>query len=269
MNPTSDLHLHTTFCDGKHTPREMVEQALALGYRSLGICCHSPLPFENDWSAQNELAFKKEVLSLKEEYKNRIFISLGIECDNVSEVPDGYDYVIASVHHLDANGESVPVDEGKDVLLALLQNGFGGDKDALAKAYFEAVVENVKRLRPHVIGHFDLLTKYAEVEPALVFDSPAYFEMGKAAQKALVSLCPVLEVNVGAISRRYRTYPYPHAEFLSYWRSLGGKVTVTSDAHSKDTLAFAFDKAVALLRLVGYTSVLELQSGAFKEISIL
>ena len=268
MTVRSDLHLHTAFCDGKHTPREMIEQALALGYHTLGLCCHSALPFANDWSAQNERAFLEEIAALKAAYKGRISILCGIECDNESPFHAGFDYVIGSAHHLRCGGKVYPVDESANTLLALLNEGFGGDKDALARAYFSAVVENARRLRPDVLGHFDLLTKYCEVESALGFDSPAYFEAGKAALAEIFPFCPILEVNFGALSRGYRTSPYPNDAFLSFWKSLGGKVILTSDAHSKEALAIDTKKAEALLRRAGYQSRMELKDGAFAELAL-
>ena len=268
MTVRSDLHLHTTFCDGKHTPREMIEQAIALGYHTLGLCCHSTLPFANDWSAQNERAFKEEIAALKAAYKGRISICCGIECDNESALTAGFDYVIGSVHHLRAGDKVYPVDESAKTLLSLLNEGFGGNKDALADAYFKAVVENVRRLRPTVLGHFDLLTKYAEAEPSLTFDSPAYFAAGKAALAEIFPLCPILEVNFGALSRLYRTSPYPSDVFLSYWQDLGGKVILTSDAHSKEALVFDTEKAESVLRRAAYSSRMELKDGALVDVPL-
>jgi hypothetical protein len=39
-----DLHTHTTYCDGKNTPREMIEAAIAKGLRRIGFSGHSPSP---------------------------------------------------------------------------------------------------------------------------------------------------------------------------------------------------------------------------------
>lgn len=266
MNPLSDLHLHTTFCDGKSTPREMIEQAIALGYHSLGICCHSPLPFENSWTVRNEDAFKAEINQLKKEYEGRISISLGIECDGESDVPHGYDYVIASTHHLCKNGTVYPIDEGKVTFVRALTEGFGGDDDAFCKAYFEAVVQNVKRLKAQVIGHFDLIKKYAEADPLCALDEAALFFYGKAALRELIDCSAALEVNTGAMARGLRKIPYPHKELLLFWRELGGKVILTSDAHKKETLGFAFEQTISLLRELGFDSVLELCDGKLRSI---
>lgn len=37
----ADFHTHTTFCDGKSTPREMVEAAYRMGMTDLGVSGHA------------------------------------------------------------------------------------------------------------------------------------------------------------------------------------------------------------------------------------
>ena len=42
----STLHNHTTFCDGRSSPEEMVLAAVAAGLMDLGFSAHSPAPFD-------------------------------------------------------------------------------------------------------------------------------------------------------------------------------------------------------------------------------
>ena len=51
-----NLHTHTTFCDGKNTPEEMVRAALSLGMDSLGFSGHGPS------SAPDEAAMAPEAV---------------------------------------------------------------------------------------------------------------------------------------------------------------------------------------------------------------
>ena len=43
MNMTylQNLHTHTTYCDGRDTPVEMIESAIAQGFDSIGFSGHS------------------------------------------------------------------------------------------------------------------------------------------------------------------------------------------------------------------------------------
>ena len=54
------------------------------------------------------------------------------------------------------------------------------------------------------------------------------------------------EINTGAISRGYRTTPYPEDFILDEIKKLGKKLIITSDCHSKENLIFGFDEYSAL-----------------------
>lgn len=41
MKLRADFHTHTTYCDGKSTPRQMVEAAYRMGLTDLGISGHA------------------------------------------------------------------------------------------------------------------------------------------------------------------------------------------------------------------------------------
>ena len=82
---------------------------------------------------------------------------------------------------------------------------------------------------------------------------------------ALLEAGLLLEVNTGAISRGWRTEPYPAEFLLRRIREKGGRVTVTSDAHAAAALTFGFADALSLLREVGFRSVWELTAGGWVE----
>ena len=95
-----DLHTHTTYCDGKHTPEEMIEAAIAKGLRRIGFSGHSPSPRGEDYAMKpDEIAdYIAEVRALAKQYEGRIEVLCGIEQDVYSPpVPEGLDYVIGSV----------------------------------------------------------------------------------------------------------------------------------------------------------------------------
>ena len=45
----TNYHTHTTFCDGKNTPKENAEEALKKGFDILGFSAHSLYPHSSDW----------------------------------------------------------------------------------------------------------------------------------------------------------------------------------------------------------------------------
>ena len=66
---------------------------------------------------------------------------------------------------------------------------------------------------------------------------------------------PIFEINTGAISRGWRTSPYPAPEILKEVRRRGGHVMINSDSHATDTIDCAFETAAELARACGFTSV--------------
>lgn len=52
---------------------------------------------------------------------------------------------------------------------------------------------------------------------------------------------PVFEINTGAISKGYRTTPYPDSDQREYIRSKGGILILNSDSHKVDTICSMFN----------------------------
>ena len=50
------------------------------------------------------------------------------------------------------------------------------------------------------------------------------------------------ELNTGAISRGYRTSPYPADDISEYIKNGGGRLVLSSDAHRAEDIAFAFER---------------------------
>jgi DNA polymerase (family 10) len=101
------LHAHSTWSDGHNSIREMVEACLKRGFTYLGITDHSKAAAYA--GGLNEDALKRqheEIDQLNQEYKGRIRIFKGIECDILKdgaldfsdEVLATLDFVVASIH---------------------------------------------------------------------------------------------------------------------------------------------------------------------------
>ena len=69
----------------------------------------------------------------------------------------------------------------------------------------------------------------------------------------------MFEVNTGAISRGYRTSPYPRPDIIKRIADSGKKLVITSDSHRADTVDFAIDDTARELDKEGipYVSSLE------------
>ena len=240
-----DFHVHTTYSDGANTPEEMVRAAIEKNMSAIGFSDHAHTAFDESYCMKKDAAesYRGEIEALKEKYRSSIRVLCGIEQDYYSDVPtSGCDYVIGSVHYLKAGEEYIPVDEDADTLFAASVRFFGGDIYALAEEYFRTAAGVVEKTGADLIGHFDLISKFNEQVPMFDEHHPRYIAAWKAAADALLKTGVPFEINTGAMSRGYKSGPYPSPEIQQYIRERGGKFILSGDSHSAETLCFAFEK---------------------------
>lgn len=272
MNNKQNLHTHTIYADGKDAPEEMILAAMEKGFDSIGFSEHSYLPdslVSDQLTIDDMVRYKKEINDLKQKYKGQIDVFCGLEYDFYSDVPtEGLDYLIGSVHYLDFGGEKATFDWDMMGVLAYMDTHFGGDAMAFAKAYFATVARLPERCSFDIIGHFDLIAKNNEKGKFLDVSFKEYLDLGFEAIHALKGKIPFFEVNTGAISRGYRTAPYPQMDFLKEFNRLGFGAVITSDCHNKGFLDCAFDDAAALLAEAGFTTKWVLTHDGFREVPL-
>jgi histidinol-phosphatase (PHP family) len=252
-----DFHTHTTFSDGKNTPSEMIERAIALGMPSIGISDHSYTRHADGWCIEGDARtdeYIAEVNRLKAVYKDRIEVLCGIEedyyaCDDLSR----FDYSIGSVHHVIKDGRCLDVDRSVATTDEIIDTFYGGDPYAYAEDYYALVGDVLRKTDADIIGHFDLITKFNERSCRFDEENIRYSRAVTDAIDALLPYGRPFEVNTGAISRGYRTSPYPSLHQLEYINLRGGAVILSSDSHRSDTLNFAFEDALGLVRSAGFS----------------
>lgn len=238
-----DYHVHTTFSDGENSPEEMVRSALSMGMTELGFSDHSPMAWPEDWCMSDPAGYRREIARLKEVYGGRIRILCGIEMDYYSpEDGSRYDYRIGSVHFLRAGNDYVPVDESRQTLQEAAVRHFGGDVYALLEAYYATVAHVVEQTGADVIGHFDLVTKFNEHGELFDPAHPRYQAAWQAAADRLLKTGKPFELNTGAMSRGYRSQPYPAGDIRAYLKARGGRILLSSDSHRADTLCYGFSR---------------------------
>ena len=245
----SDLHVHSTFSDGKSTPEEIVLSAIEKGMSKVGISDHSYTLFDESYCINKEKIseYISTVNALKEKYKNDIEILLGIEQDYYSESStEVYDYIIGSVHYIKVSDEYIPVDESSDILLNAVEMHFNGNIYSLIEEYYNTVADVINKTNANIIGHFDLITKFNENNKMFDETNERYINAYKKAADALLDSKALFEINTGAISRGYRTIPYPSNDIYAYLKKNGAKFILSSDSHHKDTLCYDFDKFTSL-----------------------
>ena len=101
--------------------------------------------------------------------------------------------------------------------------------------------DRVLKCGADIIGHFDLISKFNEAGALFDEADPRYIAASRAAADALLKTGKPFEINTGAISRGYRTAPYPSKALRDYIRQKGGSFLLSSDSHAKESLCCGFD----------------------------
>ena len=261
-----NLHTHTVFDDGTATTMAMAQAALDAGLESLGFSGHATLPYRDVWEIKpGEMpAYLAAVQEAKKAFRGRLAVYSGLEWDSACDLPDApFDYIIGSIHHIVKDGLYLSVDHRPDVSRSILKTHFHGNKNAMVEAYFaqyDAVAQNP---RVDIVGHFDLISKFDEVVELFDGDDPFYRDCAMAALEKLLAADKIFEVNTGAMSRGYRTSPYPSEYFLREILARKGRVLVTSDSHAVNTVAHAFDEVEKMLLSLGFQDIWELDDTGF------
>ncbi len=298
-NFIASVHNHSTYCDGKHTLRQMAEKACELGLKTLGMSGHATMPTDMSYcmTKAGSVAYAKELLELKAEFAPRLEILLGIEWDFLCEndvfnveqkkFPDfsamqkagfALDYWVGSVHYFqEGDKKPYPIDNSIEEMQEAINVLYNGDAYLAVEAYFENVAK-MAQMKPTVLGHFDLIKKLNKPCNLLnkeqktnenkstsyvIFDetAPRYVSAALKALKMARDNDCLIEINTGAVSRGYRDDFYPSDFLLEEWHKLGGKITITADAHSAENLCFGFAQAAACAKKAGFTHQYVIHSG--------
>lgn len=269
----SNAHTHTTYCDGRSTVAEQLASARRLGFVSLGFSGHAMQGF--DWkycmSGEAQAAYFAELRALQAElaqsgHSPKLYVGLEqdalVPASEKQKNREQCDYVIGSTHYFPEplDGAWVAVDGDPELLSRCVRERFGGDPLKMAEMYYQLHGESIAKDKPDIIGHFDLVRKYAG-RLGLDLNSPAYRRAALTALEAARAGCDLLEVNTGNIARGYEQLPYPAGFILDAWREMDGRVTLTSDCHEAGKLDCAFEPALTLIQAHGFRAVWRLGAG--------
>ena len=273
MKNLQNLHTHSTFCDGRDTPEEMIASAIAQGFESIGFSGHSytyysdsPTPIT---SPEKTEAYKQEITALKKKYDGTFDIFLGLEFDMYSGTDlSGYDYLIGACHYLKNGDKFIAFDRSAEYVRNVIETEFSGDGMAFAKEYYRQVALLPDYGKFDVLAHFDIITKNIEKDRYFDIDSKEYLDTARESIDALRGKIPFFEVNTGAISRGYRTSPYPTLPLLKMFRDAGFGAIISSDCHDARYLATGFDMARELLLESGFTEKYILTKNGFTPVEL-
>ena len=268
----SNFHTHSNYCDGKATLREMVDFAVAHGFTALGFSGHCPLPFENTYSITDYEGYCNEVRVLKEEYKDRINIHLGLEIDYVPGMLEDFsplieqgslEYTIGSIHLIPPQG--ITPRDGNDLWMIDgsryqtydegLMRHYGGDIRRGVRAYFHNENAMLERNHPTVVGHPDKIVMHNR-DRYFHEDEPWYRDLALETIHLIKELDLICEINTRGIYKGRHADYYPGKWLIQEMKTLKIPVIVSTDAHAPEDL-LRTEGAYEYLSAIGYPEVLQ------------
>ena len=247
-----DSHNHTAFSADCDTPAEkMIEKAIALGLKYISMTDHMDLDFpypQLDFTFSVPEYFKKHE-ELREKYGNQITLLTGIELGLQPGIYDelktllkcwDFDFVIGSSHLVDRLDPYFPE--------------YWSDKTETQGIirYFETILENVAEFDDiDVYGHIDYIVRYGPTK-AENYSYQKYQEILDEILKTLISKNIGLELNTAGLKYGLG-FAHPHMDILKRYKELGGEIlTIGSDGHKPEHLAYDFEKVPAILEECGF-----------------
>ena len=245
-----DMHNHTLYSDDSNaTMKSIIDAGVQQGLKGIAITDHYdpdyPTPefqFTPDFPA-----YQREMEELKETYRDKIGVILGIEigiqhgktldkCKNAAtEYP--YDFILGSFHC--AHGKDLYVDYYNDWSIEEAYHGF-----------YQYMVDCLDDYQAFdVLGHINIIDRYTSRIPSY----GPYMEKIEAILRLLVDRGKGLEINTSSFRYNLGDITTPSKEILSLYKEVGGEIiTLGSDAHSPRHVGYKLDWAENFAKSQGF-----------------
>ena len=245
----ADFHVHTSFSYDSDAPMEsMVVGAINKGIEKICFTEHLDLDFVEPVTVEFEKYFT-ELKRLQEKYRGRIEILSGVEFGLQSHLGNAcecltkkypFDFVIGSIHMVDGYDPYYP-EYFRQVK----------DEEGYRRA-FELTLEGIRATKEiDVLGHLDYIVRYGN-QRERTYSYIQFSDIIDEILRCLIEKGKGLEVNTAGWKHRLG-FAHPHQDVLKRYKELGGEIiTVGSDAHQSEQIAYEFDRVKAYLEACGF-----------------
>lgn len=263
-----DYHMHVmTDLYGKSKPEEYIEVAKERGIDEIGFSDHFHVNVKYDTTGVLKYSMRYEDLpkyvKMVQELKRTagIPLKLGIEMDYVPNLEDKikkiidsypFDYIIGSIHFVNNFGFDNPKEISEYKKWEIFK---------LYQLYFDLIQKLAKSGLFNIIGHVDIIKifgfKPRKDTTDILKDTIEIFKKN--------NVC--IEVNTSGLNKPCKEI-YPSEKFLKLCFASGVLITLGSDAHNPRNVGQYFDKAISLIKKVGYEKISIFENRKMKLVEI-
>jgi len=250
-----DYHVYSTFsCDGKSSINDYCERAIELGIREIGFSEHVDFdPSDEGFRFFIYESYTSAIKAAQLLFKNKLVIRKGVEVDYQNRFEDqirnwlcgkNFDFVIGSMHYV----------KGEIINQRLLTER---DLREVYGEYFDEVEKSIKSHLFQVIGHLDIIRKFAVNQPIQQRD-PDYRERIETILEQIKDQKMFLEINTKPSVPKHRSIEMlPSKEMVrKYLNCEGKRVSLGSDAHSIEELGSGIKETFKFLIENGLTDII-------------
>ncbi len=251
---TADYHVHTSFSsDSKSEMEEMILGAIALGFDRVCITDHMDYDFPDKYKLPfvfDPDAYFTRLDELEKKYRDKIKLLKGIELGLRPYLSDRYETLITSYPFDFVIGSSHLAND-----MDPYQSEYWADitEEEGHRIYFQSIVDNIKSYQNFdVYGHLDYVIRYGPTKNQN-YRYQMYQDLLDEALNLLIASDKGIELNTAGFKYGLGQ-PHPHPDLIKRYLELGGNtITIGSDGHRPEHMAYDFDKARELLLSFGVT----------------
>jgi len=254
------------YCNhAKDSLEEIVQAYIDRGFNWVGITEHMPA-VNNRFVYPDERAagldasalqgrfddYFERCRRLKHKYRGQIDLLVGFESETytgaeafIEGVIDRHapEYFVGSLHHVD----DIEIDYTAEVYKQAAD--LTGGLDNLYCRYFDQQLRMIRRLKPAVIGHFDLIRIFDPDYPSRL-RGPAVQHRIRRNLAAIKELGLILDLNLAGFDKEAGEQ-YPSRDILIHAIELGIAIVPGDDSHGVQTVGRHFEAGVDLLMELG------------------
>lgn len=252
-----DYHMHSDFsadCDA--SMEAMIEKAIRLDLKEICFTEHIDYDYpDKDWIFEFDLSeYDKKIKELQTKFSGKIIIKKGIEIGLQPHLLEKYeqlmreevfDFVICSMHAA----------EGKD----LHSGEFFADKsvEKAYEIYYKELLSCIKEYKHFsILGHLDLVKRYTKKK-----SKDNFHEIIREIFKEVIPAGKGIELNTSGY-RYGLEASMPSLDILKLYKQCGGEIiTIGSDSHTPETLAYRFDRGLELIKEAGFEYIASFTAG--------